>query len=309
MTKPPAFQLYAKDALEGTVDLSVAEFGLYWRLLFWSWGKGPLPNDPIRLARMAGCTERELAALWPAVREKFSLTAEGLVNPRLEKERDKQAAYREQQAANAQRRLSRGSAVVLSVVPTVAQPSIQPDTQQNKSDGTSLHLRSSSSSPISDLQLSSPTADQEPRAHLARAPKESPHEASFAKQFWPAYPRKVAKPKALKAWRKLAPDLDTISAIVTALDWQCRQPRWLEDRGEYIPHAATWLNDRRWEDEQPSARRPQMGSAEYYDHATDWVLECKRLHEGKCGSPSAHHTRVILDADKAERAGGAAVTP
>lgn len=68
---------------------------------------------------------------------------------------------------------------------------------------------------------------------------------SFA-TFWLQYPKKVAKPQALKAWRKQKPDLATCLAALSAAkasdDWQ-------KDKGRFIPHPATWLNGRRWEDE------------------------------------------------------------
>lgn len=70
-------------------------------------------------------------------------------------------------------------------------------------------------------------------------------------RFWDAYPRKVAKGAALKAWHRLAPDADLTDAILDALAWQRRLDAWRNPR--YIPHPATWLHDRRWEDAPPDA--------------------------------------------------------
>jgi hypothetical protein len=67
--------------------------------------------------------------------------------------------------------------------------------------------------------------------------------------FWSRYPRKVSKPQAEKAWRSLNPTAEIVEKIHSALDWQIEQPKWREERGRYVPHAATWLNNRRWEDE------------------------------------------------------------
>ena len=78
-------------------------------------------------------------------------------------------------------------------------------------------------------------------------------------QFWTAYPRKTGKALALKIWQRLNPSTDTVTAILTALDWQRQQPDWQKDAGRFIPHPSTWLNGSRWEDERPvqtsSARR------------------------------------------------------
>lgn len=66
--------------------------------------------------------------------------------------------------------------------------------------------------------------------------------------FWKAYPRKVAKVVAWKSWQKQAP---VLSDVLSALDWQGKQDQWTKDGGKFIPHPATYLNQRRWEDEQP----------------------------------------------------------
>lgn len=67
--------------------------------------------------------------------------------------------------------------------------------------------------------------------------------------FWTAYPRRIGKHAAWRAWQRLAPDADIISAIMTAVDAQKRSEQWTRDNGRYIPHPATWLNQRRWLDD------------------------------------------------------------
>lgn len=64
--------------------------------------------------------------------------------------------------------------------------------------------------------------------------------------FWKAYPRKVAKPAALKAWLQHKPDLQQ---VIYALKNQSQSPQWQKDGGQFIPHPATWLNQERWNDE------------------------------------------------------------
>lgn len=73
-------------------------------------------------------------------------------------------------------------------------------------------------------------------------------------EFWQAYPRKVGKGAAEKAWSKLKPDLQ---AVLSALAWQSRQDGWTKDQGAFIPHPATYLNQRRWEDEKPATTTTQ----------------------------------------------------
>lgn len=81
----------------------------------------------------------------------------------------------------------------------------------------------------------------------SRSPKVTVEPEGFA-AFWSLYPRKDAKGAALKAWTRLAPDAALQSVIADALSHQRQSPKWLENGGEYIPHASTWLNGQRWTD-------------------------------------------------------------
>lgn len=68
-------------------------------------------------------------------------------------------------------------------------------------------------------------------------------------RFWGEYPRKEAKPKARIAFEKIDPDETTLQAMLEAIQKWKDSAQWKEDGGKYIPHPATWLNQRRWEDE------------------------------------------------------------
>jgi hypothetical protein len=63
--------------------------------------------------------------------------------------------------------------------------------------------------------------------------------------FYSKYPRRVAKPRALKAWLSLKPNDELVQVILGSLEKQI--PLWKDP--QFIPHPATWLNQRRWEDE------------------------------------------------------------
>ncbi|SDE15116.1 hypothetical protein SAMN05216185_11774 [Pseudomonas guariconensis] len=80
---------------------------------------------------------------------------------------------------------------------------------------------------------------------------ESPAEL-FAK-FWKLYPRKVGKANAEKAWAKLKVDAALFNRMATALAAWSVSADWTKDGGQFIPHPATWLNGKRWDDELPSA--------------------------------------------------------
>ena len=64
-------------------------------------------------------------------------------------------------------------------------------------------------------------------------------------EFWNKYPKKVGKDKALSAWKKKSPKLND---VLFALTWQIESQQWQKG---YIPNPATYLNEGRWQDEQP----------------------------------------------------------
>jgi len=66
--------------------------------------------------------------------------------------------------------------------------------------------------------------------------------------FWNAYPRKVGKLAALKAW-KAGKSRPPIEAVLAAIRVQAASEQWKRDGGQYIPYPATWLNQGRWADE------------------------------------------------------------
>lgn len=67
--------------------------------------------------------------------------------------------------------------------------------------------------------------------------------------FWKAYPRKVGKQDAAKAWGKIKPGADLLQAMLDAITAQKEGADWRREDGEFIPHPATWLRGGRWLDE------------------------------------------------------------
>jgi hypothetical protein len=74
-------------------------------------------------------------------------------------------------------------------------------------------------------------------------------------EFWAAYPRKVAKDAAAKAFAKRKVSAGLLAVILKAVSEQSAWDSWKRDGGQYIPHPATWLNDGRWQDERESSAR------------------------------------------------------
>ena len=67
-------------------------------------------------------------------------------------------------------------------------------------------------------------------------------------EFWIQYPRKENKQGAIKAFKKLNPSEKLFEEILLALS---KQKSWSAFQNGYAPHAATWLNAKRWEDQAP----------------------------------------------------------
>jgi hypothetical protein len=72
--------------------------------------------------------------------------------------------------------------------------------------------------------------------------------------FWRDYPRSEGKQPARRAWAKLseAEQRAAVEAVPVHVE------HWRRDKTErkFIPHAATWLNQRRWEDEFETDYQP-----------------------------------------------------
>lgn len=67
--------------------------------------------------------------------------------------------------------------------------------------------------------------------------------------FWALYPKKVGKGAAEKSWKKIKPTKDLLEKMLNAIEIAKQSMQWNKDNGQYIPNPATWLNQKRWEDE------------------------------------------------------------
>lgn len=100
--KSPAYSMYPDAFEQGTDEMTLAEVGAYIRLLNSQWNKGSIPGDNVdALSRILRCTRGTARSVWNTVHVKFVRGEDGKwQNPRLEKERRKQADRRAKLAAN-----------------------------------------------------------------------------------------------------------------------------------------------------------------------------------------------------------------
>ena len=88
--------------------------------------------------------------------------------------------------------------------------------------------------------------------------KRQPASMAHFDLFWTAYPRRVAKGAARRAWAKAAAIADP-ARILEALEAQRAAGVFKETI--YTPYPATWLNQERWEDEVgPGGADPRAAS-------------------------------------------------
>ena len=103
-------------------------------------------------------------------------------------------------------------------------------------------------------------------------------------QFWAAYPRHTGKKAAQQAFKRLDPDEDLLQSMLKAIAAWSKSQQWTKDGGQFIPHPATWLNGRRWEDELPPAQQAagkagkavnaqQYTQRQYTEKELNWATE------------------------------------
>ena len=66
-------------------------------------------------------------------------------------------------------------------------------------------------------------------------------------KFWKAYPKKEGIAAAFKAYQKIKAPRPTLNIIIDSIETHSKTEKWKNK--QYIPLPATFLNQRRWEDE------------------------------------------------------------
>jgi hypothetical protein len=74
-------------------------------------------------------------------------------------------------------------------------------------------------------------------------------------EFWNCYPKKVGKEAARKSWEKYKSNF-SLTSVLRALQWRIESDQWRRNDGQFIPNPATYLNQGRWQDQQPVELTP-----------------------------------------------------
>ena len=114
--------------------------------------------------------------------------------------------------------------------------------------------------------------------------------------FWKAYPRKVGKDAARKAFAKRKPDAELLAKMLAAVARQAQSEQWRKKDGQFIPHPTTWLNRGQWEDGEGAAQggdsesRPQWALQAGFENR--WEAENERCY--------AHNAHLFRDGRRME---------
>jgi len=92
-----------------------------------------------------------------------------------------------------------------------------------------------------EIQKSETQKVNDEKIHPTEKPQGGNTDSEF-ESFYSSYPRKVAKPQAKKAWSK---NKCVLAEVLPALEQH--KKTWKDP--QFVPYPATWLNQRRWEDE------------------------------------------------------------
>ena len=200
------------DYRKDTSHLSLLEHGCYHQLLDQYYlNEAPLPLDEAKLFRLLNArTDDEKTAIRNVLDDFFIKTEAGFIQERCDIEIEKFHLIGEKASKSAQRRWGNAKAM-----PTQCEGN----------------------------------ANQEPITKNQELITSNNNCIDHFNEFWLAYPKKVGKESARKAWNKTRPDIEV---ILKALSWQKESSQWFKNGGQFIPNPATYLNQHRFLDERPS---------------------------------------------------------
>lgn len=103
--RSPAFQFYPKDWLSDSNvrAMTVDAKGTYIELLCLYWLHGGLPNSTDYLARLVVLPPAKFRRLWPQIAPCFTVDGDQLHQKRMDREREKQDAYRRERSSSGKR--------------------------------------------------------------------------------------------------------------------------------------------------------------------------------------------------------------
>ncbi len=237
--KSPSFNFYPNNWLGSSrvSTMTPAQEGAYIRLLCYQWNSEnqTIPDDDEALAMLSrlgpGWLDSKRSIL------KCFHPVDGipgaLRNERLFHEFERIDALRKRRSAGGKKGMS-------SRWKTEKQES-------NNSVISELQVSNNREQGTGNRELGTEKRDQGSEKQQPPQPPKGEEFSDAFNQFWDAYPRKVGKKTAWKAFQR-AKDKPPIADLVEEIKVQSGSQEWTKDGGSYIPYPATWLNRGGWED-------------------------------------------------------------
>lgn len=130
------------------------------------------------------------------------------------------------------------------ILPCTVEPCTVNSPQQNKDKQTKEQIPPYSP-PTGDGESKDLSTEEMGEKELSQAK----YKPEWFNRFYDRYPLHKGRAAAIKAWDKLKPSYDLCVRMAAALERDMRSEQWQKDK-QYIPHPSSWLNGRRWEDEE-----------------------------------------------------------
>ena len=80
-------------------------------------------------------------------------------------------------------------------------------------------------------------------------------------EFYKSYPKKVGKPAAAKAYKAAKATKGDLADLLTDIEKRMETGEWSSEKAQFIPNPATYLNQRRWEDQGVTIQKNPFAGA------------------------------------------------
>jgi|GEM_PF-1835647 len=158
--------------------------------------------------------------------------------------------------------------------PTVT-PTVTPSVTLNAGHRLGLHTATATATATKEHMQPSTAQDEQPAQdeQIEQVkPSTSPYSAAF-EEWWKHYPRRQSKGDAFKAWevtrkKKQLPDFAEMNAAADAY-----AKRMADSEQQFIKLPAGWLRDRKWEDDDATARQVSPEAATRSTERDRWLSD------------------------------------
>jgi uncharacterized protein YdaU (DUF1376 family) len=215
--------LYVADYLSATSRLTTEQHGAYLLLLMDYWKNGAPPDNDSVLAQITRLSPDAWANARTMLQPFFEVMNGAWVQARVEAEMQK---------ANNNKKINKERGLK--------------GAEARWANKNALSNASSIVQEYSEVCSANSTSPSPSPSHINKTPL--PPKGELFDLFWKAYPKKVGKDAAYKAFSKRKPDEQLVKTMIASVRRQADTEQWKKDGGQFIPHASTWLNEGRWQD-------------------------------------------------------------